>query len=111
MYAPNAFLYLQYPDDLLWDRKLGQKMWNAADVVHLHNGFKMARIFRGEKPILAQYHGTAFRQNPGRMLQDQVRHKAIGIVTTLDLWLIAPELTEWVPSPYNLKWLRSLSES
>lgn len=111
MYAPNAFLYIGYPADLEWDRKAGAKIWKQADVVHLHNGFRAAHIFdkAGRKPLLAQYHGTAFRHNPGRMLQDQVRHDAVGIVTTLDLWLIAPEFTEWLPSPYDLDWLASLA--
>lgn len=113
MYAPNAFLYIDYPHDLEWDRKQGAKLWKEADVIHLHNGFRVAHIFEkvGERPMVAQYHGTAYRQHPGQMLKDQVRHNAVGIVSTLDLWLIAPELTEWVPSPYNLEWLRSLSAS
>jgi hypothetical protein len=110
MYAANAFLYLDYPTERPWDRKVGQQLWNQADVVHLHNGFRPARIFgkNDPKPLLVQYHGSNFRGNSGHFLQEQVRHGATAIVSTLDLWLIAPDLTEWVPSPYDLEWLDGL---
>jgi hypothetical protein len=111
MYAPNAFLYIDYPTDLEWDRKTGAQLWREADVVHLHNGFRAARIFeqRGpERPALVHYHGTQYRRNPATPLQEQRRRGAIGVVSTLDLWLIAPDDTEWLPSPYSLEFLSSL---
>jgi hypothetical protein len=111
MYAPNGFLYIDYPTDLGWDRKTGVEFYRNADVVHLHNGFRTAHIFEKvspEKPILIQYHGTLFRANPSQALHEQVRRGSVGIVTTLDLWLMAPELIEWLPSPYNLDWLAGM---
>jgi len=111
MYAPNAFMYIDYPESRPWDRKVAKELWTAADVVHLHNGFRAARLFDryGEKPLLVQYHGSKYRANPWRLLDEQRQRGATAIVSTLDLWLIAPEDTEWLPSPYDLAWLKSLT--
>lgn len=112
MYAPNSFVYIEYPQDLEWDRQTGLELYRNADVVHLHNGFRTARIFEKDgppKPALVQYHGTQFRSTPMVPIKEQRRRGAVGIVSTLDLWLIAPEDTEWLPSPYNLDWLASLT--
>jgi hypothetical protein len=106
---PNAFEYIQYPQDLTWwDAKAE---WRRADVVHLHNDFSTARVFEqrgGKKPAVIHYHGSAYRRNPGMVIPEQKRRGAIGVVSTLDLWLLAPDETEWLPSPYDLDWLASL---
>lgn len=111
MYAPNAFMYIDYPDSCPWDRKTAEQLWKAADLVHLHNGFRVARLFErhGDRPILVQYHGSKYRANPSTLLHEQRRRGATAIVSTLDLWLIAPEDTEWLPSPYDLSWLKDLT--
>lgn len=107
---PNSFLYLQYPqDELTWTD--AKAWWKRADVVHLHNDFAVAKILEpryGVKPTVVQVHGTAFRENPTGVLQEIRKRGAIGIASTLDLVLIAPDLLEWCPSPYDLDWLMSL---
>jgi hypothetical protein len=111
MYRPNSFTYIEYPGDLEWDGELAKRMYAEADVVHLHNGFNTADIIerhRHRKPAVVHYHGTAFRTNPRAFLNKQGQRNATGIVSTLDLWLLKPEMLEWLPSPYNLAWLGSL---
>jgi hypothetical protein len=114
MYRPNSFLYLAYPVDLEWDGELAKQLYAAADLVHLHNGFATADIFerhRRRKPAVVHYHGSAFRQNPTAYLRQQQQRRALGLVSTLDLWLIAPGELEWLPSPHNLASLRATSST
>ena len=80
-------------------------------MVHLHNTFQTAKIMEprgGKKPAVIHYHGSAFRANPQGILAEQKQRGAIGLVSTLDLFLIAPDELEWLPSPYDLDWLASL---
>jgi hypothetical protein len=109
MVRPNAFMYLEYPQDLTWVD--AREWWKNADVVHLHNDYRTAKVFEQRGPAksaIIQYHGSAFRENPQGVLAEQRRRGAIGIVSTLDLHLIAPDDLEWVGSPYDLDWLASL---
>jgi hypothetical protein len=106
---PNAFEYIQYPQDLTWwDAK---EWWTKADVVHLHNTFTVAKTMEqraSSRPSVIHYHGTSFRDNPTGVLTEQRRRGAVGIVSTLDLHLISPGNLQWLPSPYDLEWLASL---
>lgn len=106
---PQAFTYIAYPTDLPW--KAAKEAWDAADVVHLHNDFRTAKMLerkRGEKPAVVHFHGTLYRTDPYSRLREMRKRGAIGIVSTLDLLLIAPDDTLWLPSPYDLAWLASL---
>lgn len=106
---PKTFEYLGYPIDLPWSA--AKDAWADADVVHLRNDFRTAKMFerkRGEKPSVIHYHGTLFRTDPYSRLAEQRKRRSIGLVSTLDLWLIAPDQTEWLPAPYDLEWLASL---
>ena len=110
MVRPNAFLYIQYPEDLTWHD--ARTEWAKADVVHLHNDFRTAHTMkqRGpEKPAVVHYHGSAFRADQSPLVE-QRRRGAIGLVSTLDLYLLAPDDLEWLPSPYDIDWLQSLRE-
>ena len=111
MYAPNAFLWIDYPSDLRWSAETAKRLYAEADVVHLHNGFSTAQTFERftkPKPAVMHYHGTAFRQNPRAHLGQLERRGSLALVSTLDLWLIEPNRLEWLPSPYNLEWLNGL---
>jgi hypothetical protein len=119
-YAPNAFFYLDYPKDIdPWDGPLVAKLWKDADVIHLHNNFRTAEILErangvrhysyaqpGKKTVI-HYHGTTFRAKPEVHIAQQKQRKATGLVSTLDLWLLAPDDTEWLPAPYHLDWLKT----
>jgi hypothetical protein len=81
-----------------------RRLWDAADVVHLHNSTgAFLRYGRRRRPAaVIHYHGTAYRTAPAQRLARQEAVGALGIVSTLDLWAIAPDRTEWLPAPYDL---------
>lgn len=85
-------------------REVRLELWPEADVVHVHNGLSAVRRFRNgrHKPAVVHYHGTAYRTGPARRLAEQRAYGALGIVSTIDLWAIDPEATEWLPAPYDL---------
>lgn len=103
--------YIGYPADLRHDRDLLWYWWNRADVVHLSHDVKRLRRIAGyrlpPRPVVMHYHGTGFREAPVEHLrrQDQWFPRSPALVSTLDLWLLAPERTEWLPAPYDLQWL------
>lgn len=99
--------YIGYPIDLNWDRDIVEYHWRHADVVHLHHSMVAAkRLLYGWKgfrlprrPFVVHYHGTGFREDSKPYLLEQRRFRATGLVGTLDLWLQAPHLVEWLPCP------------
>ena len=117
--------YLHYPIDIVWKpRDRGRRMvdlpyrrrsleeqYQAADVIHVRNHFgdydRLAKLY-GPKPVVVHYHGSRFRGDPNRHIREQRKRGAIGIVSTLDLWLLAPDDLTWLPAPYNLDELASL---
>lgn len=105
----SAWNYIAYPHDLSWDQDVLRYWWIHADVIHLSHQFyrlrKIERMRLPRKPEVIHYHGTGFREGSADMLREQRAHRAIGLVATLDLWLLAPEETEWLPCPYDLGWL------
>ena len=64
-------------------------------------------MFVADGPAVIQHHGTYFREHAPRLLREQRARKAIGLASTLDLWLMAPDDLEWLPAPYDGEWLRS----
>lgn len=101
--------YIGYPPDLPVDRDLMRDWWQKADVIHLSHDFyrlrKIERMRLPRRPFVVHYHGTGFRESPDTHIREQRAHRAIGLVATLDLWLLAKEDTEWLPCPYSLEWL------
>lgn len=105
--------YFDYDTDIVDLRNPGTRgqliaAWNTADVVHLRNSTDLQDRLRVHKrPTIVQYHGARFRNYHHSLLPQLRQHGATGIVSTLDLWLIAPAELTWVPSPYDLDWLTS----
>lgn len=97
--------YLKYPSDIRWtgNGAAVQRLYNAADVVHLNNSmYGYIRHDRGQrKPILLHHHGSMFRHDPRRHLETARRHQAEQAVSTLDLTRMAPDLLTWLPTAYN----------
>ena len=95
--------YMSYPVDLPMRKRLLEELYPACDVIHVRNTFeeydRLARKF-GRKPVVIHYHGTKFRGDPHHYLRQQHERRAIGIVSTLDLWLMAPDDLTWLPAPY-----------
>lgn len=103
--------YIAYPIDLPWSKREVERLWDEADVVHLHNNFRTASILerrRGDKPAVIHHHGTMFRASRNELLKETRSRGAIGIVSTLDLYLMAPDELEWLPAPYDVGWLGTL---
>lgn len=97
--------YMAYAPDLPYRMKHLEELYPACDVIHVRNHFndydRLAKQF-GRKPVVIHYHGTKFRGNPHHYLREQRERGAIGIVSTLDLWLISPDELEWLPAPYDV---------
>lgn len=95
-----------YPTDRPWADI--DALANAADVLHLRNTFAVQRALRVDKPAVIQHHGTIFRRNTDALLRETARRGAVGLASTLDLWLMAPDDLTWLPAPYDLDWLASM---
>lgn len=96
-----------YPTDLDW--AVLRAEWRRADVTHVALGFVDEAAFGvARKPTVIHHHGTAFRLHRDRLLAEQHARHALGLVSTLDLYLLAPDDVEWSPTPYDLDWLASM---
>jgi hypothetical protein len=97
--------YLDYSADLRWSRETVEHYWRWADVIHLHHNLAALSLLRRKsirvppRSLVVEYHGTGFREAPERHLNELRRHGALGLVSTLDLWLISPRELEWLPCP------------
>lgn len=107
--------YIDYPGDLAFDKRLLIRWWRAADIVHLSHDFrrlrKIERFRLPRRPYVIHYHGTGFRENHVELIREQRANRAIGLVATLDLWLLSEQFTEWLPAPYDLEWLCEATRS
>lgn len=106
---PTSVLpYLDYPQDVPWDWKLIQELHAEADLFHARNDWSTYQKLESRLPAVIHYHGTNFRHLWATRLRQQKQYLAIGLTSTLDLWLIKPTELEWLPSLYDLDWLQSL---
>ena len=103
--------YMGYPVDLPYRKRVMDELYPLCDVIHVRNHFhdydRLAAKL-GPKPVLIHYHGSRFRADPENHLVQQRARNAVGVVSTLDLWLIAPEELEWLPSPFDIDALTSM---
>ena len=103
--------YLAYPVDLPFRRNSLEEQYQACDVIHVRNKFdlydQLAAKY-GPKPVVIHFHGSTFRGNPDHYLRQMIERQALGVVSTLDLWLLAPDMLEWQPAPYDVDALASL---
>jgi len=111
----NAKNYIDYPNDLEWDRNLAIKLWQEADIVYSHHGFKSIRWALRHLPVskkkrfLIHYHGAStfdMKERMRHMRELQSWPGAMGVVSTLDLE--ARSGLPWLPAPYDVNWLESL---
>ena len=101
--------YIAYPTDLPYRKKTAIELAKNSDVVHWHNGYATARVLgMTDRPSVTHHHGTLFRADPMRYVADQHKYGGIGLVSTLDLWLLAPDEVTWLPAPYDIDWLQSM---
>lgn len=103
--------YHGYPHDLPLRMRQLEELYRDADVIHVRNDFSLydrlaAKL--GPKPVVIHHHGSRFRADPYRFIREQRERNAIGVVSTLDLWLLAPHDTEWLPAPYDVDALAAM---
>jgi glycosyltransferase involved in cell wall biosynthesis len=86
--------YLQFPahDPWFWPDIL--RWWNEADVVHVHDHVPTVG---NPRPTVVTFHGTGFREDPTGHLALARNAGARPLVSTLDLWLQAPDDVTWCP--------------
>lgn len=97
--------YMAYGTDLPYRKRVLDEMYPKCDVIHVRNHFgdyDWLAAKHGPKPVLIHYHGSRFRSDPQNHLAQQRTRNAVGVVSTLDLWLIAPDELEWLPSPFRV---------
>jgi len=104
--SPN---YINYPSDLIWDKRTIGAVYAAADLIHVHNlTSPLVHLDRDHrKPIVIHHHGTRFRTHWRDILPEQRRYGFVPLVSTIDL-LLCDEYAEWLPSPFNLAELAAL---
>lgn len=93
--------YLRYPKHVGWEAR--GRLLAQADLVHAHSHFRT--LEEVDKPMIIQYHGTQFRNNPKTYIRAAQARHARQFVSTLDLWLLGPKQLTWLPAPYDLDWL------
>lgn len=99
--------WICYPEHTPWDQ--AARIAHTADVIHVNNNFATARsVGVTHKPMVIHHHGTQFRRDPEAKLTEQRTYGAAGITSTLDLWLLAPNETTWVPTPVDVDRLAAI---
>lgn len=84
--------YLQFPEHTAWDWSSIERDWIRADIRHSHDHLAMVQ---GVPANVVTFHGTGFRENPVGLLEHAQGARVL--VSTLDLWLLAPDDVEWMP--------------
>ena len=91
--------------------KLEKEWWPWAELLHVNNDLRyierFRRLQRGKRPMIIHHHGTMFRTRPDYHLKALKEYRATAIVSTVDLWAIAPEQTTWIPQAYELSELQA----
>lgn len=97
--------YLQFPAHDAWDWPSIVSWWAEADIRHTHDHAPDVDGIRTADVIT--FHGTGFREDPAGHVAIAEAIGARALVSTLDLWLLAPDQTTWCPQIDDLDWLAS----
>ena len=103
--------YFAYPQDLPFRWAKLEEFYQRCDVIHVRNGFEeYDRLAKdhGPKPVVLHVHGSKYRGNPDRFVREAKERNALILCSTLDLYLIAPEHSVWLPAPYDVDWLAAM---
>lgn len=97
--------YMAYGADLPFRKQLAAELYQQADVIHCRLRFdlydQLAAAY-GPKSVILHQHGSLYRGNPNLFLRQARERNALIVVSTLDLWLLAPDESEWLPSPFDV---------
>lgn len=113
MVATYDTTYIKYPQDVPWSQPQLERLYDSADVVHIHSTlFAHDAYDAGQgKPTVLMHHGLKTGQ-PDRpdffeMVQMARAIGAVQVGSTLDLSIYQPEVA-WLPAPYDLGQLRAI---
>jgi hypothetical protein len=84
-------------------RELMERLWDQADVVHVHRNLLWFADFdrKMRKPIVLNHHGSAFRAAPEEALRLTRHIGAVSVASTIDLLNYSPDLS-WLPAPMDI---------
>lgn len=93
--------YLQFPQHTEWNWEQILRDWATCDVAHVHD--HIPEVGKRKPPTVVTFHGTGFRETPDDHMR--VAGNATVLVSTLDLWLLKPDDTTWMPQIDDIDWL------
>jgi hypothetical protein len=82
-----------------------------ADIIHFNNS-TIAALKLGlprDKPTILHHHGSLFRTQTKRLMQEAKNFRSTQCVSTVDLMHPAPHLLHWAPTAYDINWLQTFS--
>jgi hypothetical protein len=105
----SSTTYIDYPIDVPYRQQDAERLYDAADVVHLHGNLNAHDWYDdGQgKPTILEHHGTEFRWYHGKLARRARQIGAVQVASTLDLTMLERGI-EWMPAPYNLDELRAI---
>jgi hypothetical protein len=105
----SSTTYIDYPIDVPYRQQDAERLYDAADVVHLHGNLDAHDWYDdGQgKPTILEHHGTEFRWYHGKLARQARQIGAVQVASTLDLTMLERGI-EWMPAPYNLDELRAI---
>lgn len=97
--------FMAYPKDLPFRRGELDELYQACDVFHARLNFGLydqLAAKHGPKPVVLHCHGSAYRSDPNRLIREAIERGATILCSTLDLYLLAPDISVWCPAPYDV---------
>ena len=103
--------YIDYPVDVRYNRETLQELYDAADVVHLHNTLHAHHWYDGGqgKPTVLMHHGLHNGSETPYpvMVKDAYQIGAVQVCSTLDMALYEP-VVKWLPPPVDIGRMRDI---
>lgn len=101
--------YMAYDEDLPFRKALADDLYQQADVIHCRLRFDLydqLAAKHGPKPVVIHQHGSLYRADPAYHIREARKRNAQVLVSTLELWLLYPDDSVWLPSPYDVTEMR-----
>jgi hypothetical protein len=102
--STHTFYEIENKLDKAW---VANDLWPNADLIHQNNDLNFAvsrfpkRSLDLYKPMVIHHHGTMYRTRPDYHLAAQEKYQATSLCSTVDLWAIAPDKSQWLPQAYE----------
>lgn len=95
--------YIAYQVDVPWSQLELERLYDAADVVHIHNTLHAHRWYDNSqgKPTVLMHHGIHSLAEFREIVAEARNARITQVCSTLDMSLIEPVI-EWLPTPVDL---------